>query len=105
MIKKIPVNDFLAATSVGVVENEGEILDLNYAEDSKALVDMNIIMTGSQKFVEVQGTGEEATFSYSQLESMLKLASKGINELIDMQKETLGELASMIGKTGSEANE
>ena len=104
-IKALPVNDFLAATSVGVLENEGEILDLNYAEDSKALVDMNIIMTGSQKFVEVQGTGEEATFSYSQLESMLKLASKGINELIDMQKKTLGELASMIGKTGSVANE
>lgn len=97
-IKQMPVKDFLAAISVGVIEEFGEILDLNYAEDSKALVDMNVVMTGNGEFVELQGTGEESTFSYPQLDAMLKLASKGINELIAKQKEVLGEIADDIGK-------
>lgn len=97
-IKQMPVKDFLAAISVGVIEEFGEILDLNYAEDSKALVDMNVVMTGNGEFVELQGTGEESTFSYPQLDTMLKLASKGINELIAKQKEVLGEIADDIGK-------
>ncbi|PWA12264.1 ribonuclease PH [Pueribacillus theae] len=97
-IKQMPVKDFLAAISVGVIEEFGEILDLNYAEDSKALVDMNVVMTGNGEFVELQGTGEESTFSYPQLDAMLKLASKGINELIATQKEVLGEIANDIGK-------
>jgi len=98
VIEKMPVKDFLAATSVGVVEGIGEILDLNFEEDSKALVDLNVVMTGQKQFVELQGTGEEATFSSEQLDSLLKLAAKGIEELINVQKECLGQLADEIGK-------
>ncbi|PZG31280.1 ribonuclease PH [Listeria ivanovii] len=88
---KFPVKDFLAATSVGVLEEGGTVLDLNYVEDSAAQVDMNIIMTGSGAFVELQGTGEEATFSETELAELITLGKKGIAELIEIQKETLGE--------------
>lgn len=88
---KFPVKDFLAATSVGVLEEGGTVLDLNYVEDSAAQVDMNIIMTGSGAFVELQGTGEEATFSEAELAELIALGKKGISELIEIQKETLGE--------------
>ncbi len=88
-IDKIPINTFLAAISVGVLENE-VILDLNYEEDFKAEVDMNIVMTADEKFVEVQGTAEENPFSKSELDLMLKLAKKGIKELITKQKKCLG---------------
>ncbi|MDN4527047.1 ribonuclease PH [Fictibacillus fluitans] len=95
-MKKMPVKDFLAATSVGIDQTAGPILDLNYTEDSSANVDMNIVMTGSGEFVELQGTGEEATFSYTELQSLLKLGSKGVSELIELQKEVLGESAKLI---------
>jgi len=98
IIEKMPVKDFLAATSVGVLEGVGEILDLNFEEDSKALVDLNVVMTGQKQFVELQGTGEEATFSPEQLDSLLKLATKGIEQLIAVQKKCLGQLADEIGK-------
>ncbi len=98
LIEKMPVKDFLAATSVGAIENVGEVLDLNYVEDSNALVDLNVVMTGKHEFVELQGTGEEATFSSSQLDDMLKLAAKGIDELIDIQRTLLGDIANQIGK-------
>ncbi|EAF5656831.1 ribonuclease PH [Listeria innocua] len=88
---KFPVKDFLAATSVGVLEEGGTVLDLNYVEDSAAQVDMNIIMTGSGAFVELQGTGEEATFSEAELAELIALGKKGISELIEIQKETLGD--------------
>ncbi|MBC2184619.1 ribonuclease PH [Listeria sp. FSL L7-0253] len=88
---KFPVKDFLAATSVGVLEEGGTVLDLNYVEDSAAQVDMNIIMTGSGAFVELQGTGEEATFSEAELAELIALGKKGISELIEIQKEILGE--------------
>ncbi len=88
-IEKIPINSFLAAISVGVLKNE-VILDLNYEEDFKAEVDMNIVMTANEKFVEVQGTAEKNPFSKTELESMLKLAKKGIKELITKQKKCLG---------------
>ncbi|MEG7730108.1 ribonuclease PH, partial [Listeria monocytogenes] len=77
------------ATSVGVLEEGGTVLDLNYVEDSAAQVDMNIIMTGSGAFVELQGTGEEATFSETELAELIALGKKGISELIEIQKETL----------------
>ena len=96
-IKKLPVNNYLAATSVGVDPEHGEILDLNYIEDSKANVDMNVIMNGSLQLVEIQGTGEEATFSRQQLNTLLDLAEEGILELIEHQKEALGEIATLIG--------
>lgn len=100
-ISKMPVTDFLAATSVGVLDNGSEILDLNYEEDSQAQVDMNVVMTGSMEFVEIQGTGEEATFSYDQLQNMLKLATKGMQEIIEKQKNVLGELADKVGETNT----
>ncbi|WP_432680790.1 ribonuclease PH [Bacillus velezensis] len=91
VIKTSPVTDYLAAISVGMGKEEGLLLDLNYEEDSAAEVDMNIIMTGSGRFVELQGTGEEATFSREDLNGLLSLAEKGIQTLIQKQKEVLGE--------------
>ncbi|MBA2873704.1 ribonuclease PH [Thermaerobacillus caldiproteolyticus] len=96
-LAEIPVTDFLAATSVGIDPQHGVILDLNYAEDSQAEVDMNVVMTGAGHFVEIQGTGEEATFSREQLNELLETAELGIRQLIDIQKEILGSLAEQIG--------
>ncbi|ADM38789.1 ribonuclease PH [Bacillus spizizenii] len=90
-IKTNPITDFLAAISVGIDKEQGILLDLNYEEDSSAEVDMNVIMTGSGRFVELQGTGEEATFSREDLNGLLGLAEKGIQELVDKQKEELGD--------------
>lgn len=93
-----PVTDFLAATSVGIANETGAILDLNYVEDSTADVDMNLVMTGSGHFVELQGTGEEATFSRAQLNELLDLGEVGIRELIEMQKQALGKIALRVGE-------
>lgn len=98
-IKKMPVTQFLGAVSVGVLPDGTEILDLNYEEDSQANVDMNIVMTGQQEFVEIQGTGEEATFTANQLQTMLKLAGEGIEQIFEIQRETIGDLAERIGET------
>ncbi|MEN2468047.1 ribonuclease PH [Ornithinibacillus sp. FSL M8-0202] len=98
-LKKMPVTDFLAATSVGVLPDGTEILDLNYEEDSMANVDMNIVMTGSGEFVEIQGTGEEATFSMAQLQTLLALANEGLSDIFAIQKEAIGELSARIGET------
>ena len=83
-----PITDYLAAISVGVV---GALpsLDLDYSEDSTAEVDMNVVMVGTGKFVEVQGTAEGAAFSRSELDSMLALAEHGISEIFDLQRELL----------------
>ena len=89
-INSMPLKDFLAATSVGIV-NGKVLLDLNYAEDSKADVDMNVVMTGSGKFVEIQGTAEEEPFDAEQMQKMLGYAQKGIEELIKTQRSYLGE--------------
>ncbi len=83
------LRDFVAATSVGIVEGR-PVLDLNYAEDSQAEVDMNLIITGSGKFVEVQGTAEKEPFDGTLLEEMLRLGRRGVDELIALQKEILG---------------
>lgn len=88
VFKRIPISDVLAAISVGVVQNE-EILDLTYAEDSSASVDMNIVMTSGGRFVEIQGTAEGMPFSRNRLNKMLELADKGIGELIIKVKESL----------------
>ncbi|MGO4373753.1 ribonuclease PH [Paenibacillus sp. 2TAB19] len=93
---KYPITDFLASVSVGVIQ-ERALLDLNYEEDSKAKVDMNVVMTGSGKFVEVQGTGEEAPFTREELNQLLALGEEGISELIVKQKEVLGPIAARIG--------
>lgn len=95
-LPEFPVTDFLAATSVGIDGELGAILDLNYIEDSSANVDMNIIQTGSGQFVELQGTGEEATFTRQQLNEMLDLGDEGIQQLIAVQKEVLGEITDRI---------
>ena len=98
MLEKIPVNDFIAATSVGMV-NGLPVLDLAYAEDSTAAVDMNVVMTGAGRFVEIQGTGEEATFSRDEMNQLLDLASAGIAELHKIQRQVLGEaIAAKIGQ-------
>jgi len=86
-----PVKDYLAGISVGIVKGE-TLLDLTFLEDSSAEVDMNVVMTGSENFVEIQATGEEATFPEKKLVEMLGLATNGIKELIKMEKEILGDL-------------
>lgn len=90
MLKKVLLNEPVAAISVGVV-NGTELLDLCYEEDSRAQVDMNIVMTESGKFVEVQGTAESEPFSAETLGKMLALGKKGILNLIDLQKQVLSE--------------
>ncbi len=85
-----PLRDTVAAVSVGVVWGV-PLLDLCYQEDSAAEVDMNVVMTGAGRFVEIQGTGEETTFDDAQLADMLGLAKKGIRELTALQRECLGE--------------
>ncbi|RFU65919.1 ribonuclease PH [Peribacillus glennii] len=95
-IAAFPIKNFLAATSVGKLEQHGIVLDLNYVEDSAALVDMNVIMTRSGEFVELQGTGEEATFSMVELQELLASAQEGLNELFEAQKAALGKIADKI---------
>lgn len=93
-MSKYPIKDFLAATSVGILDDNQVVLDLNYIEDSQAKVDMNVVMTGNGEFVEVQGTGEESTFSYDQLQQLLKAAQEGISELFEHQRIAIGEEAA-----------
>lgn len=81
-----PLLDAVAAISVGIV-NDRPVLDLDYIEDSSASVDMNVVMTGSGRFVEIQGTGEEATFDDNDLTKLLALARSGIAELVTLQKQ------------------
>jgi ribonuclease PH len=88
IIERTPIRDYLAAVSVGIVNNEAR-LDLCYAEDSSADVDMNVVMTGDNKIVEVQGTAESKPFSKNMLDSLIDLAGKGIVELIKIQREIL----------------
>jgi ribonuclease PH len=84
-----PLRDSVAAISVGIVDG-APLLDLCYEEDFAATVDMNVVMTGSGRFVEVQGTGEEATFSEEELAAMLGLARGGIRDLTAIQRKSLG---------------
>jgi ribonuclease PH len=85
-----PLRDSVAAVSVGLTDGRA-VLDLDYAEDSAAEVDMNVVMTGAGQFVELQGTGEEATFNDQQLAAMLKLARTGIGQLVELQRDALGK--------------
>lgn len=97
-VTKLPITDYLAAISVGVLPDETIVLDLDYEKDVAANVDMNVVMTGAGKFVEIQGTGEEATFSYDELNAMLEQAKCGIEQLFVTQKAVLGDLAEQIGQ-------
>jgi ribonuclease PH len=83
------VRDSVAAVSVGLV-NDAELLDLDYSEDRDAEVDLNLVMTGAGQFVEVQGTGEEATFSRAQLDRLLKLGALGIEAVTRQQRRAVG---------------
>lgn len=89
VIASMPVSEFVAATSVGVIGGN-VALDLNYDEDSGADVDMNVVMTGSGNFIEVQGTAEKTPFSKQTLDNLLELAATGINEIFTIQKKALG---------------
>ena len=94
-IQILPVKDFLGAVSVGIVEGE-HLLDLNFQEDYAASVDLNVVMTGSEEFVEIQGTAEGEAFSRQELDSLLALAQKGIKEIIAIQKASFGPDAAKI---------
>ncbi len=91
IVNKIPIRDFVAATSVGILNGE-MLLDLAYDEDSKAEVDMNIVMTGAGEFIEIQGTAERKTFNKEQADKLLTLAKSGITELIGIQKNLLKDI-------------
>ena len=86
---RFPLKDSVAAVSVGLVGSQ-VLLDLDYEEDYQAQVDMNVVMTGSGRFVEVQGTGEEATFTREELDQLLKVAQRGIGQLTQLQQQALG---------------
>ncbi len=87
---KFPVTDFLGATSVGIIDKI-PLLDLDYYEDSKAEVDMNVVITGKGNFIEVQGTAEGKPYTREELDRLLDLSDFGIKQLIAMQKDILGE--------------
>lgn len=91
LIEEIPVKNFLAAISVGKVHGN-IVLDLNYAEDSIAEVDMNLVMTDDERLVEVQGTAEGVPFTKKELDIFYELAKKGISELIERERELLGDI-------------
>lgn len=89
LIERTPIKDFVAAVSVGLLEGVA-LLDLEYVEDSACDTDMNVVMTGSGGFVEVQGTAEGVVFSRAQMDSLLDLAAQGIQSLVTAQKQALG---------------
>lgn len=87
-IAKLPLTDYVAAVSVGIVEGQA-VVDLCYLEDTQAGVDMNVVMTGAGKFVEIQGTAEHSPFSFEQMHRLINLAEIGIKRLIHLQKEII----------------
>jgi ribonuclease PH len=95
VIPRLPVADFVAAVSVGVVGGEA-VLDLEYGEDSQAEVDMNVVGTAGGRLVEVQGTAERTPFSRQRLHELLDLAQEGIRSLVAVQRQALGELAERL---------
>ncbi|MFA5062840.1 MAG: ribonuclease PH [Candidatus Omnitrophota bacterium] len=91
LIKEIPISDYVAAISLGIVNGE-MLLDLCYEEDSKAEVDMNVVMTGNGEFIEIQGTAERKPFSKEKMDKLLGLAQKGIEDLFSIQRKLVGDL-------------
>jgi ribonuclease PH len=91
VIRTIPLYDYVAAISVGIVDGE-PLLDLAYDDDSRADVDMNVVKTGDGRFIEVQGTAEAVPFDREALDTLLTLADRGITQLIDKQRTIVGHL-------------
>jgi len=91
VLKKLPIKDYVAAVSVGIVDGEAR-LDLHYDDDSAADVDMNVVATGAGELIEVGATGEGATFPREKFNELLDMALGGVNSLVGMQKQELGEL-------------
>src|SRR5712671_401892 len=91
VLKTLPLTDYVAATSVGIVDGEA-LLDLAYDDDSRAEVDMNIVKTGNGRFIEVQGTAEAIPFGRDKLNQLLDAADTGIRQLIDKQRAIVGHL-------------
>src|SRR4029077_2426481 len=91
VLRTIPLTDYVAAISVGIVDGEA-LLDLAYADDSRAEVDMNIVKTGDGRFIEVQGTAEALPFGREALMTLLDLADYGINQLVEKQRAIVGHL-------------
>ena len=96
MVKAIPLVDYVAATSVGIVDGEA-LLDLAYDDDCRAEVDMNIVKTGDGRFIEVQGTAEAMPFGRDALIQLLDLADIGIKQLVDKQRALVGHLVKSTG--------
>jgi ribonuclease PH len=90
-IKNIPIQDYVAATSVGVIDGR-PMLDLAYEEDSRAEVDMNIVKTGDGRFIEIQGTAEGPPFERQALDDLMALGDKGIRELVALQRSFIGDV-------------
>lgn len=91
ILDEIPITGFVSAVSVGIVDGE-PMLDLCYEEDSRAMIDMNVVMTDAGEYVEIQGTGEERPFTGAELTQLLALAEKGCRELHALQKQVIGSL-------------
>jgi ribonuclease PH len=89
LVTRSPIKDFVAAISVGLI-NDTPLLDLEYVEDSTCDTDMNVVMTGAGGFVEVQGTAEGEAFSRAQMDELLALATRGVHQLVALQKQALG---------------
>ena len=90
-IDEIPVNDFVAAVSVGIIDGK-VALDLNYDEDSKAQVDMNVVMTSKGRFIEIQGTAEKEPFSDKEMNGLLRIAKRGIKKMVAAQRRSLRDI-------------
>ena len=95
ILEKNPIRDHVAAISVGIVRGEA-MLDLCYEEDSTADVDMNVVMSGDGRFIEIQATGEHSPYTKAQFEKLLELAGSGIETLLNLQRDVLGELAGEV---------
>ena len=96
VLRVIPISDYVAATSVGIVDGEA-LLDLAYDDDSRAEVDMNVVKTGDGRFIEVQGTAEALPFGRDSLDMLLDLADTGIRQLIEKQRAIVGHLIKYPG--------
>jgi ribonuclease PH len=100
ILKTIPLSDYVAATSVGIVDSE-PLLDLAYDDDSRAEVDMNVVKTGDGRFIEVQGTAEALPFGRDALDTLLDLADQGIRQLVEKQRALVGHLGIRDPRSGT----